>query len=41
MILSADPLVDMRHTRRIAASVKGGVLYQPNRLLREIELAEH
>ena len=41
VILSADPLKDIRHTRHIAASVKGGVLYQPNRLLREIELAEH
>ena len=33
VILNADPLEDIRHTRRIAAVVKGGVLYRPERLL--------
>ena len=33
VILKANPLEDIRHTRRIAAVVKGGVLYWPERLV--------
>lgn len=35
VILNADPLEDIRHTRRIAAVVKGGVLYRPEQVLHE------
>ena len=35
VILNADPLEDIRHTRRIAAVVKGGVLYRPERVLQD------
>ena len=35
VILNADPLEDIRNTRRIAAVVKGGVLYRPERLLHD------
>jgi imidazolonepropionase-like amidohydrolase len=37
LILNADPLEDIRHTRRITAVVKDGVLYRPERLMEEFQ----
>jgi imidazolonepropionase-like amidohydrolase len=37
LVLSADPLEDIRHTRRIAAIIKGGVIYQSEQLMRQLQ----
>ena len=37
LILNADPLQDIRHTRHISAVVKGGVLYRPDQLMRRLQ----
>ena len=37
LILNANPLEDIRHTRRITAVVKGGVLYWTEQLMRELQ----
>lgn len=34
VILNANPLEDIRHTRRITFIVKDGVIYQPEQLIR-------
>ena len=37
LILHADPLEDIRHTRHISAVIKGGVLYRPEQLMRRLQ----
>lgn len=37
LIMHADPLEDIRHTRHITAVVKGGVLYRPEQLMRKLQ----
>jgi imidazolonepropionase-like amidohydrolase len=41
LVLSADPLEDIRHTRRIAAIIKGGVVYQSEQLLHQLQTSSH
>ncbi len=37
LILNADPLEDIRHTRHISAVIKGGVLYRPEQLMHKLQ----
>jgi len=40
VILNANPLEDIQHTRRITAVVKGGVLYRPEQLMRKLQKSQ-